>query len=91
MCIACRQMKDKKELLKIVKTNENQISLDITGKKPGRGAYICSSEDCHKKLNKQKLLNKAFSMSVEPQVYEKIEEIYKKQNENSKSEVKKFE
>ena len=80
MCIACREMKDKKELIKIVKSKDDQIELDLTGKKAGRGAYICRSSECHKKLNKQKLLNKAFSMNIDPKVYLQIEEFYKTQN-----------
>ncbi|MDD4211724.1 MAG: YlxR family protein [Clostridia bacterium] len=80
MCIACREMKDKNDLLKIVKNKDGQIELDLTGKKAGRGAYICKSSECHKKLNKQKLLNRTFSMNVDAKIYEQIEEFYKIQN-----------
>ena len=74
MCIACREMKPKMQLRRVVKNADGEIFLDLTGKAPGRGAYICDSEECLKKLNKAKLLNKAFSAPVPNQVYEGIEE-----------------
>ena len=74
MCIACRQMKDKRELLRIVKDKENNISIDKTGKKNGRGAYICKDKECLAKLKKQKLLNKAFKTNISEDVYKLIEE-----------------
>ncbi len=72
-CIACRQSAEKRELIRIVKSGE-EISLDKTGKKNGRGAYICNSPECIAKLKKQKLLNRAFQMEVSDEVYAKIEE-----------------
>lgn len=74
MCLACRQMQDKKDLLRIVKDKEGNISVDLTGKKNGRGAYICKNEECLKKLIKQKSLNKAFKTNVDDEVYNKIKE-----------------
>ena len=74
MCLACRQMQDKKDLLRIVKDKEGNISVDLTGKKNGRGAYICKNEECLKKLIKQKSLNKAFKTKVDDEVYNKIKE-----------------
>ncbi len=74
MCIACRQMKDKREMLRIVKDKENNIFIDKTGKKNGRGAYICRDIDCLSKLKKQKLLNKAFKINIGEEVYKSIEE-----------------
>ncbi|MBQ9104430.1 MAG: YlxR family protein [Clostridia bacterium] len=73
MCIACKEMKPKRELLRIVKSGE-EISLDLTGKKNGRGAYICDNPECIARLKKQKLLNKVFSTAVDDEVYAKIEE-----------------
>lgn len=73
MCVACKEMKPKRELLRIVKSGE-EISLDLTGKKNGRGAYICDSPECIARLKKQKLLNKVFSTAVDDEVYAKIEE-----------------
>ncbi len=72
-CIACRQAKEKRELIRIVKDGD-QVSLDKTGKKNGRGAYICNDVECLKKLKKQKLLNRTFSMEVSDEVYAKIME-----------------
>lgn len=73
MCIACREMKPKKEMLRIVKSGDN-IFLDKTGKANGRGAYICNDENCIKKLKKQKLVNRVFSCEVDDAVYQGIEE-----------------
>lgn len=70
-CIACRQSKPKRELVRIVKFGED-ISLDLTGKKNGRGAYVCNDEECLKKLKKQKLLNRTFSCQVEDETYQRI-------------------
>lgn len=72
-CIVCRTTKDKKDLIRIVKFND-QISLDRTGKKNGRGAYVCNSQDCICKLKKGKFLNRAFSMEVKEETYKQIEE-----------------
>ncbi len=74
MCIACREMKPKKEMLRVVKTSDGEITADPTGKLAGRGAYICTAAECLKKLNDKKLLHKAFSAEVAPEVYHKIEE-----------------
>ena len=69
MCIACREMKPKKEMLRVVKTAEGEIAVDPTGKVSGRGAYVCGSEDCIQKATNRKLLNKAFSADVATDVY----------------------
>ncbi len=74
MCIACRQMKPKKEMTRVVKTADGEISADPTGKAAGRGAYICNEEACLKKLNDKKLLHKVFSTDVAKTVYENVEE-----------------
>ena len=55
MCIACREMKPKKEMLRVVKNASGEISLDFSGKLTGRGAYLCNGEGCVKKLRKQRL------------------------------------
>ena len=75
-CIACRELKHKKEMLRIVKNKEGEIFLDFSGKAAGRGAYICDNEDCIKKLRKQRLINKVFSCEVDDKVYTAIEEEY---------------
>jgi len=74
MCIVCREMQDKKKLLRIVKNKEGELSVDLTGKKNGRGAYICRNEECLKKLIKQKSLNKTFKTNIDESFYKKIEE-----------------
>ena len=73
-CIACRQEKEKREMLRIVRNAQGQILLDFSGKLPGRGAYICNGEACIKKLRKQRLLHKTFSQEVPEEVYARIEE-----------------
>lgn len=72
MCVVCREMHDKKQLLRIVKTKEGELFIDNTGKKNGRGAYICKNEECLNKLIKQKSLNKAFKMNINESFYEEI-------------------
>lgn len=76
MCIACRELKEKNEMLRVVKNAEGKIFIDFSSKASGRGAYICDNPDCIKKLSKYKLFNKVFSCAVEPDVYVKIEEEY---------------
>ena len=71
-CMGCNEKKDKKELLRIVKNKNNEISIDETGKKDGRGAYICKDEACLNKLIKNKRLNKVFDTNVSDEIYEKI-------------------
>ena len=73
-CIACREEKPKKEMLRVVRNAEGEIRLDFSGKLPGRGAYVCGSEACIKKLRKYRLLNKAFSAEVSDDVDRAIEE-----------------
>ncbi len=72
-CIACKTVKPKRELIRIVK-NESGIFLDRTGKKNGRGAYICDDPECFAKLKKGKLLNKTFFCPVEDSVYDGFSE-----------------
>lgn len=73
-CIACRTEQPKGNMMRIVKNADGELYLDVTGKAAGRGAYICRSEACLKKLEKYRLLNKAFSMEVSEEVYGAIEE-----------------
>lgn len=74
MCIVCRTMQDKKNLLRIVKTKEEDLFIDTTGKKNGRGAYICKNQECLTKLKKQHSLNKSFKMNIDDSFYNLIEE-----------------
>ena len=73
MCIACRQMINKKELLRYRVTPEGVAEVDPTGKKPGRGAYICSSPACAAKARKHNLLSKALGIPVGPEFYDGLE------------------
>ena len=70
MCLGCSEMKPKKELIRVVKSPEGEISLDFTGKKAGRGAYICRSSECFEKARKGRRLEKSFSCKIEESVYE---------------------
>lgn len=70
MCLGCQEMKPKKELIRVVKNKENEISLDFNGKKPGRGAYICKSISCFEKARKGRRLEKAFETSINEEIYE---------------------
>lgn len=69
-CLGCGEMKDKRTLVRIVRNKEGEISVDFTGKKPGRGAYICKSTECLAKAQKAKRLERAFSTQIEPEIYE---------------------
>ena len=73
MCVGCGEMKPKKELVRVVKTAEGEISLDRTGKKNGRGAYICDSASCFLKAQKSRRFEKAFSCAIPQEVYEALE------------------
>ena len=72
-CVGCQQMKNKKELLRILKTAENEFVLDATGRKNGRGAYLCFSKDCLQKAIQSKGLERSFKQSIPKEVYEKLE------------------
>ena len=71
-CTGCQEMKDKRELIRIVRNDEGIFSLDTTGKKPGRGAYICKNEECLKKAKKSRGLERSFKTSVPDEVYESL-------------------
>lgn len=71
-CIACNEQKEKRELLRIVKSKDGIIEVDLTGKKNGRGAYICKNEECLEKLIKTKKLEKVFDTEISSELYENI-------------------
>lgn len=73
MCIGCREMKPKRELIRIVKTPEGEIKLDLTGKLNGRGAYVCRCVDCLNKIRKANGLSHTFSMKVESEIYDHLQ------------------
>lgn len=74
MCTGCGEMFDKRELVRVVKSPDGEISLDLTGKKSGRGAYVCKSADCLKKARKKKAFERAFGVAIDDAVYDKMEE-----------------
>lgn len=73
MCVGCREMKPKPELIRVVKSPEGEVSLDFKGKKPGRGAYVCRDVECLKKARKTRALERAFSNAIPPEVYDALE------------------
>lgn len=72
MCVGCREMKEKRTLLRIVKNAEGAISFDRVGKAPGRGAYICKARECLDKAMKQKQLERALETKIEAAVFEQL-------------------
>ena len=72
-CVGCGEMKNKKEMIRVLKTSEEEFVLDATGKKNGRGAYICPSKECFTKAVKSKGLERSFKHSIPKEVYEKLE------------------
>ncbi len=77
MCIGCQNMFNKRDLLRIVKNPEGEIFIDPTGKKSGRGAYICFNIECLQKTIKSKRLEKAFKIKIPDQVYESLQEHFR--------------
>lgn len=73
-CTGCREMKPKKELIRVVRSAEGEISIDTKGKKPGRGAYICNDRECLKKAIKTKALERAFDIKIPEEIYISLEE-----------------
>lgn len=74
MCTGCGQMKPKRELVRVVKSQDGEIALDLTGKKAGRGAYVCRDIECLQKARKARRLEKAFSCRIPDEVYGRMEE-----------------
>lgn len=72
-CVGCQEMKSKKEMLRILKTAEDEIVLDATGRKNGRGAYLCFSKECLAKARKNKGLERSLKMAIPPAVYDSLE------------------
>ena len=72
MCIGCGACKDKRELIRVIRTPEDEITLDDTGKKNGRGAYLCRSTECLNKAKKSKGLERSFKMPIPAGVYEEL-------------------
>lgn len=72
-CTGCSEMKPKKELVRVVKNKEGEIFLDLTGKKAGRGAYVCPKSECIKKARKIRGFERAFSCKIPDEIYDGIE------------------
>lgn len=73
MCVGCQEMKNKKEMIRVIKTPEGTFMLDATGKKNGRGAYVCPSEECLQLARKNKELERSFKQAIPAEVYESLE------------------
>ena len=74
-CMGCNEKKDKKDLIRIVKTDKNEINIDKTGKQEGRGAYICNNEQCLEKVIKTKRLEKSLDIKIYEETYNKLKKI----------------
>lgn len=72
-CVGCGESKDKRELIRVVRTPDGEVCLDATGKKSGRGAYICHSLSCFKKARKSKRIETSLNVSIPEDIYEKLE------------------
>ena len=72
-CIGCQEMKNKREMIRVIKTAEDEILLDATGRKNGRGAYLCPSMECFRKAARSKGLERSFKMAIPKEVYEALE------------------
>ena len=73
-CTGCHEMRPKKELVRVVRSPEGDVSLDLTGKKPGRGAYVCRDAACLAKARKAGRFERAFSCEIPAEIYERMEE-----------------
>ena len=74
MCLGCKEMKPKKELIRVVKTKDNEIKLDVTGKVAGRGAYLCYDGKCLEKAIKSKAIDRALSVTIPEDIYNGLRE-----------------
>lgn len=72
-CTGCGEMKTKKELIRVIKTPENEIVIDFTGKKNGRGAYLCNSLECLKKARKTKGIERSLKTTIPDEIYDQLE------------------
>ena len=73
-CTGCREMKPKRELIRVVRSPENEIALDFKGKAQGRGAYVCHSQECLKKAIKSKALERSLEVSIPDEIYLQLKE-----------------
>ncbi|MDO4301479.1 MAG: YlxR family protein [Clostridia bacterium] len=80
-CTGCQEMKSKKELIRVVRNDAGEFSLDATGKKPGRGAYVCRNIECLEKACKNKGLERSFKTAVPKDLYEELKNQLEESNE----------
>lgn len=74
ICTGCGLQKQKRELVRVVKSKDGEVSLDLTGKKPGRGAYVCRDPECLKKARKNRRIERSFQMKIPDEIYDIMEE-----------------
>lgn len=74
MCVGCREMKPKKELLRVVKPQDGEAHIDRTGKAPGRGAYVCESIECLRRARKSRALERALEAQIDGAVFDQLEQ-----------------
>ncbi len=87
-CTGCREHKPKREMLRVVRSPEGELSLDTRGKKPGRGAYLCPTEDCLKKARRSRALERALECEIPEEVYQALEaQMDEARNELEKPEI----
>lgn len=72
-CVACQEMMPKRELIRVVRTPQDEIQIDLTGKKSGRGAYLCGKVACFKLAKKSRALDRALKSQVSPEIYDQLE------------------
>ena len=72
-CVGCRDMKTKKEMIRVIKTSEGEIELDVTGKQNGRGAYMCAKQECLQQAIRSKGLERSLKQGIPREVYERLE------------------
>lgn len=72
-CVGCRETKEKRGLIRVVRSPEGEISLDFKGKKPGRGAYVCPDPECLRKARKSRALERALEAAITPELYDALE------------------
>ena len=81
MCLGCQQLHVKRDLIRIVRSPEGEFSIDLTGKKSGRGAYICNSVECFDKAVKERRFEKSFKSAIDNKIYEELRPGFLKNNE----------
>ena len=73
-CVACQEMKPKRTLIRIVRSPEGEVSIDLTGKKSGRGAYLCGQSSCFRLAKKSRAFDRALAVPVDPAIYDRLEQ-----------------